>query len=478
MADEYPNPAEILEQARGLSRAGQPDRAVALLKTLPDGGETDPLLQVSIALEMQRNLLACADDSPDPVFRLALFFRAQTAFYRAIYIDPCRREAYRFHAEFWRRLGRDDMAARLLRSILYAAPDPACRRLLETCRVSAPGAHETPIEDNASREFHTWREDGRPPRLLVLTIPGYDPGMDVLFDGLCTVLGPEYVTEFPYKPLLHGQDAEAADDYPTTFNHPGTPRSLDWICEHLRAGHFDVVLFADLLKTIPRATLGRILAAGSTTPWAIVDGWDDASNNLPLMREHLAPVTPRAYFKREMIAGVDYGREAIPFPLSYPDGRVPRAFPRKRTQALFWAGNRYYGQRRLYLEHVEAATKTCFNPKYTQQEYIEALQSAHVGLCLFGFGFDTVRYYEIPAHGALLLAERPPIRIPFNFVEGRDAVFFDDLPDLLVKLDDLFQNPHRIPEIACEGHRHFLRHHTASARARQLLRHLAGRLRH
>jgi len=478
MADAYPNPAEILEQARDLSRTGQPDRAVALLKTLPDGGSTDPLLQVSIALEMQRNLLACADDSPDPTLRLALFFRAQTAFYRAIYIDPCRQEAYRLHAEFWRRLGRDDMAVRLLRSILYAAAEPACQRLLETCRVSVSGTHETPAEDHAAREFHTWREDGRPPRLLTLTIPGYDPGMDVLFDGLCTVLGPENVQEFPYKPLLHGQAAETADDYPTTFNRPGAPRSLDWICEHLRNGYFDVVLFADLLKTIPRATLDRILAAGSKTPWAIVDGWDDASNNLPLLQERLAPVPVCAYFKREMIVGVDYGREAIPLPLSYPDGRVPGVFTRKRTQALFWAGNRYYGQRRLYLEYVEAAMKTTLALKYTQQEYIEALQSAHVGLCLFGFGFDTVRYYEIPAHGALLLAERPPIRIPFNFVEGRDAVFFDDLPDLLAKLEDLFQHPQRIPEMAREGHRHFLQYHPASARARQLLRHLADRLRH
>lgn len=477
MEDTRPNPAEVLEQARAFSRAGHPDHAVAILKTLPDGGDTDPLLQVAIALELQRNLLACADNSPDPTFRLALFFRAQTAFYRAIYIDPCRQEAYRLHAEFWRRLRRDDMAARLLRSILCAAPDPACRRLLNECGVSGPGANEASVEDRASSEFHTWRKDGRLPRLLVLTIPGYDPGMDVLFDGLCSVLGPENVTEFPYKPLLHGQHAEAADNYPTTFNHPGTPRSLAWICEHLHAGHFDVVLFADLLKTIPRETMDRILAAGSKIPWAVVDGWDDASNNLPLMREHLAPVIPCAYFKREMIAGVDYGQEAIPLPLSYPGGRVPRAFPRKRTQALFWAGNRYYGQRRLYLEHVEAAMNTTLNQKYPQHEYIEALQSSHLGLCLFGFGFDTVRYYEVPAHGALLMAERPPIRIPFNFIEGRDALFFDDLRDLLAKLDDLFQHPQRIPEMAQNGHRHFLRYHTSSARARQLLHSLANRLR-
>ena len=105
-----------------------------------------------------------------------------------------------------------------------------------------------------------------------------------------------------------------------------------------------------------------------------------------------------------------------------------------------------------------------------------ALGNSRIGLNIFGFGFDTVRYWEIPAHGAMLLAERLPIDIPHNFVDGESAVFFDDLSDIEQKLAYYMEHLDEAAAIAARGHTHFMKYHTASARARQMLGWMQSRL--
>lgn len=459
-----------LDHAVALRESGRTDWAVEVLRRMPETFYADPFRQVAACVEHQRCLLLLARGADDAGLSLSLFFRAQKAFFRAVYIDPHAHEAYRVQAEFWTHIGRPDRAVALLRGIQFSAPDEDCAAQLAVLGTPPP---PPPC---AVPTLETPRAT---PRMLALVIPGYDPGMDILYDGLRTVLGAEGVVEYPWKPLLHGERHEEADGYPTTFRHPGAASDLDGVCTQLEAGAFDAILYADLLRTLPLDALRRVLRSAGNTPLFIVDGWDDASNNLPMMLEHLAVEASRVfgYFKREMIAGVDYGAKAIPLPLAYPDGRVPAVFPARRERALFWAGNRYYGLRRLYLEYVEAATGLRLDTKYTQEDYARALDHTVLGLSLCGFGFDTIRYWEVPAHGGVLLAEHPPIVIPHDFTDLENAVLFRDVPELLARLAWCLGHTGRLPEIAAAGHRHFLAHHTASARARQLLAHMERALR-
>ena len=89
-----------------------------------------------------------------------------------------------------------------------------------------------------------------------------------------------------------------------------------------------------------------------------------------------------------------------------------------------------------------------------------------------------MRYWEVPAHGALLLAERPPIEIAHNFVDGVHAVFFDDLPDLKAKVTYLMDHPEACAAIAQAGHTHLKEFHTGTTRAQQLLDHVEQALAH
>ena len=152
------------------------------------------------------------------------------------------------------------------------------------------------------------------------------------------------------------------------------------------------------------------------------------------------------------------------------------ASPRSRSpiarKCCSGAGNRYYGLRRLYLGYLETSLNVTFEAHYPQEAYVQMLRSSLIAVSFCGFGYDTVRYWEAPAHGAMLLAEHPPIRIPHDFEDGKTALFFDDLPELEEKLLWCMQHPQEAARIAFAGHAHFKRYHTASARARQLLAHI------
>lgn len=457
--------AEILDEARDLQSAGRFACAARLLEGV-DVPPDAPLQARDLHVETQRlyRAWAEAETCPDDPLRTKLFFRGQEAFYRAIYIDPGHRPAYLEHAAFWQCLGDPAMARRLLRSLRHIAAHPA----LDEALAQLPDVQPGPPPRDVAPLPHAL-----PPelRVLVVVIPGYDPGMDVLYDGLCSVLGADNVEEYPWKPMLHGEAAEQADEYPTTCNHPGTPRGLTWVCEALRARHFYAVLYADMIQSLPREDVRAIVDAAQAgdTPLYIVDGWDDAADNQALLLEHLGVAGVPAYFKREMLRCHNYGPNVFPLPLAYADSRVPAEVQPTRTQMLFWAGNRYYGLRRLYLSYLEAALGIPLDTKYTQAAYVHALQSALIAPSFCGFGFDTVRYWEAPAHGAMLFAEHPPIRIPHDYRDGETAVFFEDLPELEEKLVWYSQRPEEAARIALAGHAHFRRYHTASARARQLL---------
>ena len=110
-----------------------------------------------------------------------------------------------------------------------------------------------------------------------------------------------------------------------------------------------------------------------------------------------------------------------------------------------------------------------FEGFYEAEEYACALDEARIGSDFFGLGFDTVRYYELPAHGCMLLAERKPIHIPHDYEDGVSAVFFEDLPALEEKLRYYLDHPEEAESIARAGYAHMRAYHTSSARARQFL---------
>jgi hypothetical protein len=451
-----------LEHARNLFDTGHPGFAFRVLELLPDAYRENPDTEALIASEMQLCQLAWLKLQPDPNFA-GHFGQAQTHFYTAVSRAPRYAPAYQCQAEYWRQLGEPGMGARLLRSLLHVAPDPSAKKQHD--QLAALSARSTPPPSATPPPYPA---DYRP-RVLCLFNQRPHFGIDVLFDGLCRVLGPDHVVDFPAKGTLHGDKPEALKNYPCRFDWPGHGIEHTAVLDDLRAGRFDAILFGDPECSLPRELVHGVLDARGDVPFFIVDALDEATDTRHWLNDYFGRHRAAGYFKREMLHCVDYGANVWPLPFACPDHLVREDVSGARDTPVFWAGHRQFGLRRLYLEYLEEKHSWDLNKIFEPDEYADRLRRSSVGINIFGYGFDTVRFWELPANGCLLLSERLPIHIPQPFTHGENAIFWDDLPELDRLLDHYLAEPEEAQRIAAAGHAHLRAHHTGSRRAEQML---------
>lgn len=447
-----------IAHARELLTAGRISQAYEVLGNVPAALIDQDEARGMLSAEKQLVLLAW-DRHLDAHGRLNRFASAHYAFYEATTYLPHLHSAYQAAALFWQRIGRPDMARRQLASVLHATPDAATRELFDSIpaeRVDIPSEAEAP----------EW--SGKPMRILYLMHPNSDYGADVLFDGLCRLLGPENIVDYPWKETLHGGDPALAWGYPCVFEWPGTAHDLASLIAHMKAHPFDAILYSDNFHKLPKEDLEQILAVAGDTPAFITDTWDQCGDYREAIEQHLGRAAA-GQFKREMLAGAPYSAHTWSLPFAYPDGLVPASVDYDGKQGLFWAGKLQFGARRLSLEYLRDTIGLDLLASYPPDEYAKRIDAALAGLSFFGNGFDTVRFWELPAHGTLLIGEKPPIALPHPFVDGEHALLFEHLGELEERLTWFAAHPDQARDLARRGHEHFRRYHTGTARARELL---------
>lgn len=456
--DTHRHIRNAVARARKFCRARRPDEALRLLNALPDDyssveGETPVASEKLLALTMYIAAI-------DLVDRPAVLYQAFRCFCIITYANPYDVAAYQCMAQCWRSVGDDALAERILRSIQHVTPNPIFDEALETLPDEWP-IFVTPKPSPWSGEYR--------PRMFMLTMSNSDYQFDSMYDAFCRLLGAENVIEYPWKNVLHGKDPEATLGYPCASNWPGEPQTVDALADRLRAGEFDLFVYADRMQRCDADDVRQLSDAAGDIPFVIMDTWDDGIDARAHLLKMLGRDSCTAYFKREYARSLIYHENTFPFPFGYPDHLVPDEPPVVRPDPIFWTGKRMFGTRPLQLDYLDEKRLIPQLPKMGQDEYQAALQRARIGLSLCGFGFDTVRYWEVPAHGAMLLAEKPAIGIPNDFVDGESAVFFNDLAELEEKLNHYMLHEADAVEIAAAGHAHFKQHHTTSVRARQFL---------
>lgn len=450
-----------ITHATTMLEAGRPRVAIDIIESIPESFITEPERRLVACLHLQLAYLLLAETMAGPD-RLRAFFRAQQQFYTAVYIFPLLPQLYEVQAGFWRLIGNEPMGARLVHSVTFATGEknpPLPTR-------EEPETSDPPPWDPAFKL-----------RILIVGHRHSDYGMDVLYDGLVRNLGADRVSEYPYKPFLHGRNHELVGGYPCAFDHPSEPKALSDLARELRDGHYDILIYADVRRDTPRDEVLQLLDAGSSLPLFIVDTWDDGSDLQDILLEHIQRDRVDAYFKREMLRCWNYGPNAFPLPFAYPETRIVPAFSPfeggpggcEPREGFFWAGHRHFGLRRLYLETLERDLGQDLSQSLDPAEYQRSLQQALVALDCFGFGYDTVRYWEIPAHGAMLLAEKKPIHIPHDFKHGESCIHFHTAQDLVESVRHYLDHPEEAASIAQRGWQHLRTHHTSRQRARHLL---------
>jgi Glycosyl transferases group 1 len=158
----------------------------------------------------------------------------------------------------------------------------------------------------------------------------------------------------------------------------------------------------------------------------------------------------------------------LPFASTVPEyAQVP-----KDIDVLFLGGNTWSG-RQASVDALRREFGDRFvggvNVHYSYEKYLEAINRSKIAISVRGHGLDTLRFWDIPSFETLLMADRMPLVRPIDFEHDRSAMFFNDARELVDLCKRALTDDAMRTRIAKAGNAHLRAHHTAQARARQLL---------
>lgn len=320
-------------------------------------------------------------------------------------------------------------------------------------------------------------------KILFINSHSADYVQDLTYSGLVKLLGTSNVIDIKWNKKFHVPYKK----YPKNLGY--TPGTLIGSYFRAKTYHdYDLVAvgaskvdcfetYLEIADTIP-----------ADVPVIFIDGGDRETvggdltvYGRPELYEQAIAIRPFDFvFKREMLFSHDYPENCAPLPISFNPDRLPKNLPvAKRYDVSFWAVESD-PIRTEALEILEPlydckANGTEKNQKFSRYKrkgtfYLEELNACKIVLNFRGGGWDTMRYWEVPAVGAFMLSQKPQIAIPHDFEGGKHAVFCsDDLSDLIEKCDYYLKHEAKRERIAKTGHAHLMQYHTDLARATYII---------
>ncbi len=320
---------------------------------------------------------------------------------------------------------------------------------------------------------------------------------DLTYAGLAELLGKDRVVDFPSHWQYHRSRKYVFSPpaiYPRNLGYiPDVQRKVDsslgFVRRLLAGNEFRLVILAsvkpDALESI-KSVMDLI-----SVPWAFIDGgdWPEVGGDfkriggqdaLQKFQTLCAQRPPALIFKRELPVGKNIPT-VFPLPFSACAAQIPIMDPAsgKKNQVAFWAVESSATRRKVFeilkrrydCDQNGSISGQNFK-KYSRRggSYFNSLNQTRISLSFQGEGFDTLRFWEIPLCGSLLLSEEPTIQIPHPFTHGVNAVFCkNDLSDLISLIDHYLTHEREALQITREGQTHLLKYHTQKSRAEYVL---------
>jgi hypothetical protein len=185
-------------------------------------------------------------------------------------------------------------------------------------------------------------------------------------------------------------------------------------------------------------------------------------------------------FKREYLKGINYDKNIFPCPFAFNFDVIqdysPAAFIYDVT---FWAVESH-SIRSNALNMLEdkfdckangtTTNQNFYKYKRTGKTYLEELKKAKITLNFRGNGWDTLRYWEVPALRRFMISQEPEIVIPDNYQHEKQIVFIkSDLSNLIEVCEYYLKNPDKRETIAKSAGVHARKFHSDIARAKYIL---------
>jgi len=321
-------------------------------------------------------------------------------------------------------------------------------------------------------------------KILFLDSYKSDYLQDIVYQGLVQILGKSRVIEYPFNRNYHFPLRR----YPLNLAYHPSIRPLEWSVPYILSNFSAIVLgaakpdvFESYLKLLPKIP--------PNVPVLFIDGGDFSAIGGDLERLkhwelYTSAIQQRPFdliLKREYLLTEHHGNEIQPMPFA---AHVPQQGFRRQAafkyDVSFWAVESHPVRTealRLIENHFDCkANGTVRNQifsKYKRKgiKYLEALAECKIVLNFRGAGWDTLRYWEVPALGkALMISQKPQILIPDNFEDKKEVVFVkDDLSDLLELCEYYLSHGLEREEIVKNAQIKTLTHHLPIHRAQTVL---------
>lgn len=323
---------------------------------------------------------------------------------------------------------------------------------------------------------------------------------DLTYSGLAQILGNEAIVDFPFHWQYHKKKKffwSQKNFYPRNLGFipdseqqcsPNRFKGTHEIKEALKKNDFSLIVLAgakpDALVTFYQ--LFDLVRA----PWIFIDGGDwqelggdfkriGGEENFNLFRSFCQKNPPAFILKREILLGKNM-EDVYPFPFSLSSqAPILNSHSLKIWDVVFWAVESSPTRKKVFEllkgnydceKNGSISGQKFKNYNFKEKSYFNALNEARIALSFRGEGFDTLRYWEIPACGSLLISEKPFIQIPNNFIHKQHSIFCkNDLSDLLSLIDYYLSHEKEAQSIAEEGQKHLLKYHTDKHRVEYLL---------
>ena len=334
-------------------------------------------------------------------------------------------------------------------------------------------------------------------KILYLSHPEADFGEYYLFSGLCQILGDENVVTYPYKKSYFGEvdTSYTLDDGTTGMTAPGAyiiPRKKnEWNYDEIinRITEFNFIILSSG-RTYAVNALKQLKRDFGEIPLPLVFTEHEDGDNIRY--DIINEFNPDIIFKRELLKSSSY-QDIYPLPFSSAINGFPQIDDTQKKYDIFalfgmtWPLRKEvieklieWGHKNTYLgiDTKIRADMVDMNKKllgYT--EYLTGIAQSKIAITVRGHGRDTVRRWEIPAYETLMLICDPGIVVPYDFEDGKTAVFFkENLRDLKDKIDYYLAHDDERIKIAKAGKEHLLKYHTNKKRAEYFLNIVNGKL--
>lgn len=320
-------------------------------------------------------------------------------------------------------------------------------------------------------------------KILFINSTHSDYMQDILYSGLVKVLGAKNIRTLPYNK----QYLLPIKLYPKNLGYqPGG--ALAYISSFWQGTDYDCVIVASAKPDTFKSYIKIASTIPPHVPVVFIDGGDfdtvggdlERKKCYELYEQALAIRQFNLVFKREMLIDTHYPSNVFACPFAFNMDRVARIpSVTKKYDVSFWAveSDPIRTQALTMIADVYdcAANGTTLNQTFKQYKrkglfYLEELKRCKIVLNFRGRGWDTLRYWEVPALSVCMISQKPNIVIPHPFTDTKNIVYCSDNLDNLIELCDYYlNNDEKREHIARQSYAHLKEYHTDVARANYVL---------